>query len=225
MPRGCGPSGCGKTTLLRLAAGFETPDAGTIALGGQVLAGDGTFVPPEDRNIGIVFQSYALWPHLSVARNIAYPLEARRIPAAERRSRPPEALYDRPADCFVAGFVGDGAVIPVSAAGPLTPDGIAVEALGQRIAARADAPGPTHLCIRPEQVAIDPEGPVRARVRACTYQGGRFRLVLDTASETLVAHAPARARTGEEIGLRLHSPWAFRDGAAPPPCLPAAIPA
>jgi len=72
-----GPSGCGKTTLLRLIAGFERPDAGTIEVGGRVLA-DGdredAWVPPEGRRIGMVFQDYALFPHLSVADNVAFGL-------------------------------------------------------------------------------------------------------------------------------------------------------
>ncbi|MEI4487808.1 ABC transporter ATP-binding protein [Frigidibacter sp. MR17.14] len=312
-----GPSGCGKTTLLRLTAGFETPDAGRITLGGRVLADAQDprgFVPPEERNIGIVFQSYALWPHMTVARNVAYPLEVRRVAAPERARRvaealaltgltaladrapaqlsggqrqrvalarclvaepgavlldeplanldlalrgamqeafaafhrrtgatmlyvthdqtealaladrvavmkdgrirqfaPPEVLYDRPQDAFVAGFVGDGAVVSARAAGPLTGAGVLVEALGQRIEARAADALPTHLCIRPEQVAITPDGPVRARVASCTYQGGRFRLGLETEAESLVTHSPTRIAVGESLRLAIRHPWAFRD--------------
>jgi len=69
-----GPSGCGKTTTLRLLAGFERPDAGSIRAGGRILAGPGAFVPPEARKVGVVFQDYALFPHLDVAGNIAYAL-------------------------------------------------------------------------------------------------------------------------------------------------------
>jgi iron(III) transport system ATP-binding protein len=69
-----GPSGCGKTTMLRLIGGFERPDAGTITVGGELMAGDGRFVPPEKRHIGMVFQDYALFPHLDVARNVGYAL-------------------------------------------------------------------------------------------------------------------------------------------------------
>ncbi len=79
-----GPSGCGKTTLLRLIAGFETPDAGTIAVGGELVAGAGRSVPPERRRIGMVFQDYALFPHLRVEANVAFGL-ARRS-AADRRA-------------------------------------------------------------------------------------------------------------------------------------------
>ena len=89
-----GPSGCGKTTLLRLLAGFEEPEDGQITLGGQVVANpaNGVMVSPEDRNLGIVFQSYALWPHMSVARNVGYPLEVRGIGRAERDRKIAEAL-------------------------------------------------------------------------------------------------------------------------------------
>ncbi|MGY9046446.1 MAG: ABC transporter ATP-binding protein [Rhodobacterales bacterium] len=87
-----GPSGCGKTTLLRLTAGFEHPSAGEIRIGGQSVAGGGQFVPPEERGIGIVFQSYALWPHKSVSANVSYPLEVRRVPRVERQARVNEAL-------------------------------------------------------------------------------------------------------------------------------------
>ncbi len=70
-----GPSGCGKSTLLRLIAGLEKPDTGTIALNGKAVAGPGLHVPPEDRSVGVVFQSYALWPHMTVSDNVAFPLE------------------------------------------------------------------------------------------------------------------------------------------------------
>ncbi|MGZ8686898.1 MAG: ATP-binding cassette domain-containing protein, partial [Gaiellaceae bacterium] len=67
-----GPSGCGKTTLLRLIAGFETPDTGTVAIAGERVAGEGAWVPPERRRVGMVFQDYALFPHLTVTANIAF---------------------------------------------------------------------------------------------------------------------------------------------------------
>jgi iron(III) transport system ATP-binding protein len=73
-----GPSGCGKTTMLRLIAGFERPDAGTVDVDGRRVAGARTWVPPERRRVGMVFQDYALFPHLSVGDNIAYGLPGRR---------------------------------------------------------------------------------------------------------------------------------------------------
>lgn len=82
-----GPSGCGKSTLLRLIAGLEAPDVGEIALGGAIVAGPGVFVPPEVRQTGVVFQSYALWPHLSVARNVAFPYEAKGLSRARALER------------------------------------------------------------------------------------------------------------------------------------------
>lgn len=69
-----GPSGCGKSTLLRLIAGLETPDGGTIEVGGRIVTDSRVFVPPEKRRVGIVFQDYALFPHLDVTANIAYGL-------------------------------------------------------------------------------------------------------------------------------------------------------
>ena len=69
-----GPSGCGKTTALRLIAGFERPDAGVVAVGGVEVAGPGLHIPPEKRRVGMVFQDYALFPHMTVAANVAYGL-------------------------------------------------------------------------------------------------------------------------------------------------------
>ncbi|MGE5338408.1 MAG: ABC transporter ATP-binding protein [Gemmatimonadota bacterium] len=85
-----GPSGCGKTTLLRMVAGFDVPDGGRILLEGKDLAG----VPPERRNVRTVFQSYALFPHMTVAANVAFPLKMAKTPAAERDARVQEALRD-----------------------------------------------------------------------------------------------------------------------------------
>jgi len=82
-----GPSGCGKTTLLRMIAGFEAPDEGHIAFDGEIVCDPRRQVPPEARGVGIVFQSYALWPHMSVAENVAYPLRARRVAGGEVAGR------------------------------------------------------------------------------------------------------------------------------------------
>ncbi len=89
-----GPSGCGKTTTLRLLAGLETPDGGTIAIGDRVVSDPArnVSVPPNDRNVGMVFQSYAIWPHLTVFQNVAYPLKLRRESRAEIERRVGNAL-------------------------------------------------------------------------------------------------------------------------------------
>ncbi|MEI4472794.1 ABC transporter ATP-binding protein [Frigidibacter sp. MR17.24] len=309
-----GPSGCGKTTLLRLIAGFERPTAGSLTLGGRVMADATRFVPPEAREIGIVFQSYALWPHMTVAGNVAYPLEVRRLPRAERAARvaealeltgltpyadrmpaqlsggqrqrvalarclvfepramlldeplanldlalrasmqdvfrmfhrrtgatmvyvthdqgealaladriavmdagrirqfaAPETLYREPADCFVAGFVGDGGVVSLRLGAPSGPGRRQATLLGQEVTVRSDSATPTHACIRPEDITLSDTAPLRGRVLGCAYLGGRFRLTIEAAGETLVAFSARRARPGEVLGLRIAEPWAFHD--------------
>ena len=84
-----GPSGCGKTVLLRLIAGFEAPDSGSILIGDGIVAdaASGQMVPPDKRSLGMVFQDYAVWPHMTVFDNIAYPLKLAGVEAGELRSR------------------------------------------------------------------------------------------------------------------------------------------
>lgn len=85
-----GPSGCGKSTALRLVAGLERPDAGRILVAGEQVAGNGGFLPPERRRVGLVFQDHALFPHLTVARNVAFGLHGQ--PRATRAARVAEVL-------------------------------------------------------------------------------------------------------------------------------------
>jgi len=89
-----GPSGCGKTTTLRMVAGLEIPDAGDIFFGDQavVVTARRFSLPPNKRNVGMVFQSYAIWPHMTVAQNVAFPLKARRVPKREIVERVQRAL-------------------------------------------------------------------------------------------------------------------------------------
>lgn len=119
-----GPSGCGKTTALRLAAGLEQPLSGSVELGGQQVAAEGSCAPPEARGIGLVFQDYALFPHLSVGENIAFGLKTKN--RAERA--------DRVAECLaLVGMAGYGDSYPHMLSGGQR----------QRIAlARALAPNP-----------------------------------------------------------------------------------
>jgi ABC-type Fe3+/spermidine/putrescine transport system ATPase subunit len=88
-----GPSGCGKTTILRLIAGLIAPDTGSISIAGELVSRDGCIIkPPEQRNLGIVFQDLALWPHFSVKGNIEFGLKAKGLPQIERKHRIQEAL-------------------------------------------------------------------------------------------------------------------------------------
>ena len=108
-----GPSGCGKTTTLRMVAGLEQNTGGRISIGGRLVsdAGRGLFVPAEHRALGMVFQSYAIWPHMTVFDNVAYPLRVRRMGRSEIRDRVLEALRlvemadyaDRPAPALSGG--------------------------------------------------------------------------------------------------------------------------
>lgn len=87
-----GPSGSGKTTLLRAVAGFIRPQSGSIRIGEREVCGDATWVPPQKRDLGMVFQQHAIWPHWSVGRNVAYPLRLRGVGLADRRRQVEEAL-------------------------------------------------------------------------------------------------------------------------------------
>ncbi|MDO4921038.1 MAG: ABC transporter ATP-binding protein [Phascolarctobacterium sp.] len=89
-----GPSGCGKTTTLRMIAGFERATEGEIYIGDQCVSSSlkGSFTPPEKRDIGMVFQSYAVWPHMTVADNVGYPLKIQKVPKEERERRVQEML-------------------------------------------------------------------------------------------------------------------------------------
>lgn len=89
-----GPSGCGKTTTLRMVGGLEKPDGGSVTIGGDVVVSvsDRKFVQPEKRDLGMVFQSYALWPHMTVFENVAYPLKRRKVRRPEIAERVSEAL-------------------------------------------------------------------------------------------------------------------------------------
>ncbi len=108
-----GPSGCGKTTSLRSLAGLETPDRGRIVLGNRLVfsAADGINLSPDRRHVGMVFQSYAIWPHMTVAENVAYPLEVQRLGYTEVSRRVGRALEivglgklrDRPAPNLSGG--------------------------------------------------------------------------------------------------------------------------
>ncbi|HDT5145624.1 TPA: ABC transporter ATP-binding protein [Klebsiella michiganensis] len=87
-----GPSGCGKSTLLRLLAGLTVPASGSIHFGDRLVAKTGWGLPPEQRDLGMVFQDYALWPHMTAAQNVAFPLRMRGVGRQQRQQRVEEAL-------------------------------------------------------------------------------------------------------------------------------------
>jgi len=137
-----GPSGCGKTTLLRTIAGFERPDAGTIEVGGRVVAG-AAWAPPEARGVGMVFQDYALFPHLTVAENVGFGLARR-----DRATRVPALLA-------LVDLCGLGARYPHELSGGQQ----------QRVAlARALAPAPRVVLLDEPWSNVDPQ--LRAELRA-----------------------------------------------------------
>jgi iron(III) transport system ATP-binding protein len=158
-----GPSGCGKTTALRLIAGFERPDAGTIAIGGGDVCAGERWVPPEARRVGMVFQDYALFPHLSVARNVAFGL--------------PRNVRDR--DARVASAL---ATVGLAGLGERSPEQLS-GGQQQRVAlARALAP-------EPEVILLDePFSNLDADLRAAVREEVRQILREAGATAVLVTH-------------------------------------
>ena len=102
-----GPSGCGKTTTLRLVAGFMEPDGGEISVGGKRIAAPGASLPPERRNMAMIFQSYALWPHMTVGQNVAYGLEIRKVAKAELKKRLDAVLALTKLGTFIDRYPGE----------------------------------------------------------------------------------------------------------------------
>lgn len=142
-----GPSGSGKTTLLRSIAGFLRPEAGSLRIGGETVAGDGAWLPPEQRKLGMVFQNHAIWPHWSVARNVGYPLKLAGVPRTEAAQRV-QAVLDQ------VGLGELGARNPAALSGGQR----------QRVAlARAIVAAPRALLLDEALSSLDE--PLRARLR------------------------------------------------------------
>lgn len=312
-----GPSGCGKSTLLRLIAGLEELDTGSIGLSGRAVAGPDLHVAPEARGVGVVFQSYALWPHMSVLRNIAFPLEARGarrtraddqarvhlntvdlIPYEHRKPAElsggqrqrvalarclasnagtvlmdeplanldphlrgameqelrafhatsgattlyithdqreamaladriavmhqgrfeqvaaPDDLYARPANAFVAGFIGTGAIVD----GRITSDGHLRFGPWSIMAGRIGAdirPGPVRILLRPEWLSIDAARGEMAQVETVTYRGGVWECHVnaDGLSAPLVLNVSSAIRPGEALPVAINRNWILPDEA------------
>jgi iron(III) transport system ATP-binding protein len=292
-----GPSGCGKTTLLRSVAGFEAPDSGTISVGGRTVFGDGIDIAPDKRRVGMVFQDYALFPHMTVARNVAYGLDGRdasrrvgevldlvglvglgeRMPHelsggeqqrvalaralapepeivlldepfsnldAPQRDRmrrevrriltdaaatalfvthdqeealaiadtvavmregavvqvgAPSEVYSRPADPWIASFVGDSVFLE----GTAGPGGTVTTSLGT-LAAAADEPGPVRVMVRPEWIIPTPEPTGDSVVIDREYFGHDQMLLIerpDRSTVTCRVGSRPSLRTGDRVSL------------------------
>lgn len=185
LPRGqvvalLGPSGCGKTTTLRIIAGFEAPDTGEVHVGAALVAGPGTWVPPERRRVGMVFQQLALFPHLDVAGNVAYGL--RRVSRVGARARVAQLLE-------LVGLAGYERRFPHELSG----------GQAQRVAlARALAPGPDVVLLDEPFSSLDVS--LRAGVRR------EVRRILDAAGTTalLVTHDQDEALAlGDQVAVML----------------------
>lgn len=188
-----GPSGCGKTTLLRLIAGLERPDAGRLWLGGDEVAGPGVFVPPERRRLGMVFQSYALWPTMTVAGNVGFGLN--RLGRAEREGRVADALR-------MVGLHDLGARRPHELSG------------GQR---QRVALARTLAEDRPLVLLDEPFSALDARLRLMI--GDMAARLLDGRTVLVVTHDPAEAaRLGDRIAVM--TPAGLADHPAPPGRVP-----
>ena len=175
-----GPSGCGKTTTLRLVAGFEVPDAGEVRIAGRVVAGAGTWVPPEQRKVGMVFQQLALFPHLDVAGNVGYGLAGWK---RDRRRDRVDELLD------LVGLAGYGRRRPDQLSG----------GQAQRVAvARALAPHPEVVVLDEPFSSLDVtlRGELRSEVRRI--------LRAEAATALLVTHDQDEALAmGDQVAVML----------------------
>src|SRR6266566_5103558 len=258
-----GPSGCGKTTALRCIAGLESPDAGEILIGGREV----THLPPAERDVAMVFQNYALYPHLTARQNIAFPLEMRRLPRPEvarrveetagrlglgalldrrpaqlsggqrqrvalgraivrapqvflfdeplsnldgrlRQLGTPAEVYQRPADVFVARFIGSPGMNIL--------EGTALDRRGETAVdcgsftipvALSEYAGQVHLGVRPEHVAMcgADQGQGNALVQVVEPLGAETLVHLDAGGQPLIARLPGivDVRAGDRVGFRL----------------------
>jgi iron(III) transport system ATP-binding protein len=177
-----GPSGCGKTTALRLIAGFEIPDAGTVEIGGQIVAGSGVLIATQRRKVGMVFQEYALFPHLKVADNVAYGLPR----GNGRADRVKEVMA-------LAGLDGLGDRMPHQLSGGQQ----------QRVAlARALAPEPEVLLLD------EPFSNLDAVLRTQVRQETKDILKASGATAIFVTHSREEAMVmGDVVGIMNHGRW------------------
>ncbi len=181
-----GPSGCGKTTLLRLIAGFERPDAGVMRIGGHEVAGPRTWIPPERRQVGMVFQDYALFPHLTVAENVGFGIKA-------ARGARVDAVLE------LVGLAGLGGRYPHELSGGQQ----------QRVAlARALAPEPAIVLLDEPWSSIDPmlRGVMREELAQILRTAGTTVLLVTHDQEEALALADRVALMREGTIVQVDSP-------------------
>jgi iron(III) transport system ATP-binding protein len=184
-----GPSGCGKTTLLRIIAGLERQNAGAVTMAGRDVSG----LPPSHRNYGIVFQSYALFPNLTVARNVAYGLETRRRPRVEIDRRVDELLA-------LVGLAGHKHKYPAQLSGGEQ----------QRVAlARALAPSPALLLLDEPLSALDARVrlSLRHEIRALQRRLGITTIMVTHDQEEALAMADRIVVMNHGVVDQVGSPW------------------
>jgi ABC-type Fe3+/spermidine/putrescine transport system ATPase subunit len=173
-----GPSGCGKTTALRIVAGFETADTGSVLIDGKDISS----VPAARRDMGMVFQSYSLFPNMSALDNVAFGLRMRKIGPASRRKRASD-LYTDPATAFVAEFVG----VMNRITGELQA-GDQVTALGSTVPVRGSRPEETavDVLIRPEGLLMEVVENGNGIVTTRTFLGSVTRVGVQLSGDVAV---------------------------------------
>jgi iron(III) transport system ATP-binding protein len=171
-----GPSGSGKSTLLRLIAGLEMPDAGEIRLDGTVVSRPGWLLPPHRRGIGFVFQTAALWPHMTVAQNILFGLHG--VPRSQARDRLRQVLAEMELDGLDRRY----------------PDQLSVGQARRVALARALAPRPRYLLLDEPLTSLDPE----LKVHLLALIGA---IAVD--AQTTMVHVTHDAEEAERIGQRV----------------------
>jgi ABC-type sugar transport system ATPase subunit len=216
-----GPSGCGKTTTLRMIAGLETPTSGRVHLAGRDVTG----LPPGKRDVGFVFQFYALYPHLSVEENVAFPLECAKMPREERRAavaavaerlgivpllqrKPRELSGGDQQRVGLARFLGSPGMNLLEGEIRREHGQAVFRATGSTEAIalpRFAAAGPAVLGFRPERARLDVEGPLGGRVALDAFHGSCRYAHVEGPFGRVAVRAPAEAAraVGENVRVAI----------------------
>ena len=216
-----GPSGCGKTTMLRLIAGFEKPTTGEIYIGDRLVSGNNSFIPPEKREIGMVFQSYAVWPHMNVFDNIAYPLKIKKIPKSEIEEKVNKALKIVHLDQYRERFPselsgGQQQRVALGRALVAQPEILLDGEGNQQLPYKNSLKGDVIVAIRPENIILSEDGEISGKVFSKFYLGDYNDLRVKIGNKNIL-RVLARASTyetleiGEEIRMKILDYFVFED--------------